>query len=198
MRKRGSGILQDVTDHVIAILALVFGGISAAVGTWAIIYAHLAVNRANDARRLATTANDIAARGEAREVEKHDVHWEGEWDPAQPGRYLLRKRGRAEAREVRVRITYSGDHEQTAEVDSMTDDGETLEFIFREALSDFQEEYAERDYSRMASQAGIFTAGAVMRTYGVQERVEWLTVLGTPKLHDHHRRTTFSQYFKNF
>lgn len=184
-----------MTDHAIALAALVFGGISALVGTGALVYAHLAIRRADDAKELAGAANQIAERAEAREVEKHDVHWEGGWDPRQPGRYLLRKRGDDEARSVRARLSYSGD-EQTATVDSMDEDGQTLAFVFQEALVDYQDEYAERERSRSIAAAGIPTAGAVVRSYVVQERVEWLTPLGTPKLHEKRAVTTFGKYFK--
>lgn len=183
-----------MTDHVIALAALFFGGISALVGTCAIIYAHLAVNRANDAKKLAAEANDIAARGEAREVEKHDVHWDGDWDPQQPGRYLLRKRGDDEARNVRARVSY-GDDEKTVSEASMAEDGQTLVFVFPEALADYQDEYEDRESTRAAEASGMMIPARMPRMYRVQERVEWLTPLSTPKLHEDNPMTTFSLYF---
>jgi hypothetical protein len=179
-----------MTDHAVAVVAMVFGGVSAVTAIIAVIYAHLANNKssranaiASDAKVFAAAANDIAARGEAREVEPHDVHWEGSWDPRQPGRYLLRKRGNTEARDVRASVSYHGD-EQVVIKASMAEDGATLVFEFRGALRDYQDEYAERQYAANSAAAGILTAGHVMRTYPVRERVAWLTPLGTPKLHD--------------
>ncbi len=191
-----------MTDRAVAVVAMVFGGVSAITAIIAVIYAHLANNKssranaiASDAKVFAAAANDIAARGEAREVERHDVHWEGGWDPRQPGRYLLRKRGNTEACDVRARVSYQGD-EQVATEASMVEDGATLVFEFRGALSDYQEEYAERQYAADSAAAGVFTAGHVLRTYSVRERVAWLTPLGTPKLHDNSNLTTFAKYFR--
>ncbi|WP_445160946.1 hypothetical protein ACTXG5_22825 [Mycobacterium sp. Dal123C01] len=187
-----------MSDHVIGLVGLGVAGISAVVGVVAVIYAHVAVKRASDAKEFAKTANEIAGRGEAREIEKHDVHWDGEWDPGQPGRYLLRKRGDDEARNVRARVSY-GDDEQTVVEASMTGDGETLVFVFEEALTDYQEEYEYREERLAVAAASPFpevTGGWVPpRMHRVHERVEWETPLGMPKLHEDSPLLTFSLYF---
>lgn len=197
-----------MTDHAIALWAMGCGAVSAAVGIIAIIYAHLANRKSNAAEQLAKGAHDIAARGEAREIEQHDVRWEGQWDSRQPGRYLLIKRGGAEARNVRATVRYQGDDEQTVTADSVTEDGTALAFSFDEALRDYQDEYAARQehaYEAQQARRGRSVQGipiptrVVMpymdRTYHVIERVEWVTPMDTPKLHEESSLTTFSVYF---
>ncbi len=189
---------------MIAIVGVVFGGIAGIAAIVAVIYAHLANRKAGDANKiadaaksLAKTANDIAARGEARAVERHDVHWEGDWDPARPGRYLLRKRGRDEARCVRAKVYYDGD-EQTAANECLTGDGGLLTFWFEGALTDYQEEYAERRERDDIAASGIPALSPYIESSRpVAERVEWETPLGTSKLHECRSLTTFDAYFES-
>jgi hypothetical protein len=70
----------------------------------------------------------------------------GGWDPQQPGRYLLRKRGDAPAINVRVRLSYGGD-EQTVSREQMTEDVDTLAFSLAGALRDYQRECEQRRVS---------------------------------------------------
>lgn len=195
-----------MTDHAIALWAMGFGAVSAVAAVVAIIYAHMANRKSNDAGRLAKGAHDIALRGEAREVERHDVRWEGRWDPQQPGRYLLTKRGDAEARNVRATMRYKDD-EQTVTADSVAKDGTVLAFSFDEALRDYQDEYAARQEHEYEAQQARRGAGHgipvparivlpyMAPTYTVSERVEWVTPMGTPKLHEERSSATFSMYF---
>ena len=98
-----------MSDHAIALAGLIAGAFGALAAVIALIYAHRAHREsvesndiAAEASKLARNANEIAAREEARETEPHDVFWEGDWDPLQPGRYSLRKRGdAATVRELR-------------------------------------------------------------------------------------------------
>jgi hypothetical protein len=84
------------------------------------------------------------------------------------------------------------DDEQTASTEVITVDGQPLVFVFHSALADYQEEYAQYEASKMSA----YSVGHVTRSYAVQERVEWLTPLGTPKLHANRSVTTFLKYFR--
>jgi hypothetical protein len=67
---------------------------------------------------------------------------------------LLIKRGDAEARNVRAKVRY-GDDEQIVERENVAVDGESLVFVFHDALADYQMEYAEREQrNHMASTMG--------------------------------------------
>jgi hypothetical protein len=189
-----------MSDHAIALGGLIAGAVGALAAVIALIYAHMAHREsgeandiADEARKLARDAN-IAARGEARETEQHDVFWEGDWDPRRPGRYLLRKRGDAVAINVRARVSYSGD-KQAASSECMSEDGATLTFGFDGALRDYQDEYAQRD-NPASSPFPDITGSAVLPRL-VEERVEWLTPQGTPKLYRNTSFTTFSTYFRS-
>lgn len=128
-----------MSDHAIALAGLIAGAVGALAAAIALIYAHRAHREsveandiADEASKLARNANEIAAREEARETEPHDVFWEGDWDPLQPGRYSLRKRGDAAAINVRAQVSYSGE-KQTASSECMSIDGATLTFRFDRA-----------------------------------------------------------------
>jgi hypothetical protein len=80
------------------VLTLVFTTVTGVAAVVALLYAHIAyrgARRSNsiaaDARQLAEEANEIATRAESREIERHDVYWDGCWET--PGTYLLVKRG---------------------------------------------------------------------------------------------------------
>lgn len=204
-----------MTDAV-AIWGLAIGGIGSAAGIGALIYAHVA-NRnakestriANDSKGLAVVANDLAResntiatdarelaqeanqyshRAESRETERNDVDWDCDWDPGQPGRYLVRKRGRDDAHNVVATITYDG-HEETVHHALMRED-DVLEFWFQQALADYQAEYRAREnrYDPM----GI---AGLAETHMVNERIQWTTPLGTPHVHNEGLPSTFSLYF---
>jgi hypothetical protein len=190
-----------MSDHAIALAGLIAGAVGALAAVIALIYAHRAHREsveandiADEASKLARNANDIAARGEVRETEPHDVFWEGDWDPLQPGRYSLRKRGDATAINVRARVSYSGD-EQMASSECMSTDGATLTFRFDRALRDYQREYSQRDNAANSPFPDVSGSAVLPRL--VEERVEWLTPQGTPKLHRNTSFTTFSMYFRS-
>jgi hypothetical protein len=143
---------------------------------------------------LARNANTIAARGQARETKPHDVFWEGDWDPLQPGRYLLRKRGDAVAINVRARVSYNGE-KQAASSECMSEDGAALTFRIDSALRDYQREYSQRDSTASSAFPDITGSAALPRS--VEEQVEWLTPQGTPKLYRNTGFTTFSTYFRS-
>ena len=190
-----------MSDHAIALAGLIAGAVGALVAVIALIYAHRAHREsveandiADEASKLARNANDIAARGEGRGTEPHDVFWEGDWDPLQPGRYSLRKRGDAAAINVRARVSYSGE-KQTASSECMSADGATLTFRFDRALRDYQREYSQRDNAANSPFPDVTGSAVLPRT--VEERVEWLTPQGTPKLHKNTSFTNFSIYFRS-
>ena len=190
-----------MSDHAIALAGLIAGAAGAPAAVIALIYAYIAHREsgeandiADEAMKLARHANHIAARGEERETEQHDVFWEGAWDPRQPGSYLLRKRGDAVAINVRARVSYRGD-EQTASSECISEDGGTLTFRFDGALRDYRDEYAQRENA--ADSAFPDITGSAVLTRPVGERIEWLTSQGTAKLYRNTSLTTFSVYFRS-
>jgi hypothetical protein len=75
----------------------------------------------------------------------------------------------------------------------VTRDGDdVLAFAFSTALSDYQDEYRAR---QEAADHPYSSLSGASRTYLVEERVEWLTPLGSPKLHTERKLTTFDAYF---
>jgi hypothetical protein len=113
---------------------------------------------------------------------------------------LLIKRGDAEARNVRAKVRY-GDDEQIVERENVAVDGESLVFVFHDALADYQMEYAEREQrnhmaSTMGWSAASISAGGI-NTHPVNERIEWVTPLGVPNLRTERKLTTFSVYFRH-
>jgi hypothetical protein len=94
-------------------LTLVFTTVAGVAAVVALLYAHIAcrgARRSNsiaaDARQLAEEANEIATRAESREIERHDVYWDGYWET--PGTYLLVKRGGDEAHDVKATVSVDG------------------------------------------------------------------------------------------
>jgi hypothetical protein len=77
----------------------------------------------------------------------------------------------------------------------MSEDGATLTFGFDGALRDYQDEYAQRDNA--ASSPFPDVTGSAVLPRLVEERVEWLTPQGTPKLYRNTSFTTFSTYFRS-
>lgn len=137
-------------------------------------------NIATGARDMAKEANDIRRRSEARDTERHDVHWEGDWDT--PGRYLLTKLGDDEARDVTATVVYDGLRGQQR-VESIRDNGEQIVFEFPQAMADFQNEL--RDHQRRVQSQGPYNLGVPwgIHPHRVEERVEWTTPQGNPRLH---------------
>lgn len=197
------------------ILGAIFGGIGAIVGLIALYYAHNAKSDANagkglaveandlaresntiatDAKQLAAEANDISRRGEARDTERHDVHWEGDWD--QPGVYILTKLGADEACYVKATVTYD-DERITKTADTITNEGHQLVFKFHTAAADFQREVAEHTRRKRQDDAYRIAGGSWgMHPHRVEERVEWTTPQGNPKLHqDEVRLSTFDHWY---
>lgn len=192
------------------LLGLIAGGIGSAAGVIALVYAHIANNNAKrstriaeDSRDLAVEANDLAresntialgaskaarkandisARAEARETERHDVHWEGDWQ--RPGIYVLTKLGADEACYIKATVTYD-DERVTKTVETIVKDGHRLDFRFHTATADFDAEVIERQQQlRSSDPHGIGVASMWGRhPHRVTERVEWTTAQGTPKLH---------------
>lgn len=204
-----------MTDAV-GIAGLIVGAVGSAAGIGALVYAHFAYSNAKasgstadnskrlaekandlarqsniiaaDARQLAEEANDTRRRGEAREIERHDVHWDGDWDAGQPGRYLLYKRGNADAHNVVATVTYGGES-KTAQRDIMEGDDRVLTFFFDEALRDYQTEYRDRE-------TRIDPYGMAMSLpYSINEFVQWNTELGAQKTHDNNSFITFDVYW---
>lgn len=199
----------NTLTRVADIAGLIVGSIGTAAGIAALIYAHVA-NRnarestriandskglaevanelaresntiATDARQLAEEANQISHRGEARDTERHDVHWDGDWK--QPGVYILTKLGNDQARDVRATVTYDGERViQTAEL--MANEGDHLAFQFPTAVADFRREVAEHIRHKQQSDAYAISGLWGAHPHRVEERVEWTTPQGTPKLHE--------------
>jgi hypothetical protein len=191
------------------ISALIVGGIGSIAGIVALIYAHIAYTgskestrianegrdlavEANDiarqsntiatgAREIAQDANEISRRGEARETERHDVHWEGDWD--QPGRYVLTKLGDDEACYIKATITYD-DEKVTKTVESIRGSGQQLVFEFPTAVADFRREAADHTRQLQVASNATFNLGVPwgQHLHSVVERVEWTTPQGNPKL----------------
>lgn len=154
-------------------------------------------NIALGARELAQEANDIRRRGEAREIERHDVHWDGDWD--EPGIYVLTKLGSDEARDVTATVVYDGER-LIRTADLMVGDNRRLVFEFPTAARDFREEVRQRQRQQdMTDPHGLGTSLSWgLNPHGVVERVEWSTRQGNPKLYESEATlSTFEHFYPN-
>lgn len=154
-------------------------------------------NIALGARELAQEANDIRRRGEARETERHDVHWDGDWE--EPGVYVLTKLGSDEARDLTATVVYDGER-MTQTADLMVGDDRRLVFQFPTAARDFRDEVRERQ--RQQDTADPYSLRSAMswglKPHWVVERVEWSTRQGNPKLHEGEASlSTFDHFYPN-
>jgi hypothetical protein len=203
---------------LIGVVGIVVGGIGAATGIMAIGYALVAKGAADeanqiagdsknlageannlaresntiavDARQLAEEANTYSHRAEARETERHDVHWDGEWE--QPGTYVITKRGDDQAHDVKATVTADGE-EVIVTADLLTDDGAILVFEFPNVAAAFRAEVRERARRPPAPFGMGQTWG--LHAHFVTERVVWTTRLNAPQLHTSDRSLT---YFDGF
>ncbi|MBB2993662.1 hypothetical protein FHR72_005173 [Mycolicibacterium iranicum] len=206
----------------VAIAGLVFGGIGSAIGIGAVVYAHIGnsiakrseqtaedtkvlAEKANDlaresntiatdAKQLAEESNDISRRGELRETERHDVHWEGDWET--PGRYVLTKLGNDEAHHVTASVVYKAER-LTRQTDLISDAGNVLIFEFPSALQDFHREAREHLADLRAARASTYRLGPIggRRAHRIEERVDWSTPRGNPRHHEDASLATFDRWY---
>ena len=200
---------------------VIFGGIGGIAGLAGILYAHIAYRSskesgkaatdannlardsndiAKDAKRLAEEANEISHRSEQREIERHDVYWEGDW--REPGVYLLLKRGADQAHNVVATVT-ADQEEQTKRAELITEEGHILEFEFPGIAAAVRREYAayrrqiEAAASRPSGPGSPFIPGSpvMMDYHSVSKRVEWSTTRGTPKIQENNAALTAFNHF---
>ena len=205
----------------VGIAGLIVGGVGSAAGIGALVYAHIAnanakksgkaaddskqlAEQANDlaresntiatdARQLAEEANEFSRRGEARETERHDVHWGGDWD--RPGVYALTKLGDDEAHAVTATVVYDGER-VTQRADIITDNGHQLIFEFPTAVRDFRDEVRDHRRRREADTTGLGLGSTWgMNVHRVDHRVEWTTPNGNPRLHEDGGLTMFDHFY---
>ncbi|MEV0604713.1 hypothetical protein AB0I82_36195 [Streptomyces sp. NPDC050315] len=144
---------------------------------------------ATAANRLAEDANALAHQQNQRDVEQHDVHWEGDW--VEPGRYRLITNGEDAAFDVAAVVTV--DDEEKRVTQARVAPGEPILLDFPEARRAYeaeQREYAEAQARRRRSTASwpyqptYDVAGDMRRrSHFIGERILWSTELGTPKEH---------------
>lgn len=202
--------LSHLTGLSVAIFAAAFGAVAGITGIIALVIAILSYRKSTTANQIAASAQDLAeeanarAEGqEARETERHDVHWETRWDWSHPGRYLLIKRGNDEAHEVGAKMTYtskSNTEEQTANASLMVTDGETLAVDFSTAVLDLRDQRAAlAEIAKDPGLAGINQARASTNTQWLRTvavRVDWQTPLRTPKSFQRTYPALFNGYFR--
>lgn len=182
--------------------ALFFGCVGAVTGLLgagaavaAVIYAHEANAKsdasneiAEAARSLARDANAIAARAEARETERHDVRWTGDWVGF--GVYRVMKRGEDEARNVSISVTVD-DEERTAAAEVVDGDGRYFDLVFPRAAAAQQRYAAEWERSKKRAAEGSYitgSSGPTIRMHSVVEHIQWVTARGNPKTHNDESR----------
>jgi len=183
---------------IAGIVGAVVGALGATASAVALVYAHMANDKAkrsitiagesrdlaveaNDlsrqsntiatgAREIAQDANDISRRSEARETERHDVRWDYGWLSKQQGIYALTKRGSDVAHHVKATVKL-GSREMTQEVDAVAEDGARIQFRFGPHALEPDKTFGE-----------VTPSGMVVRKLNiVSVRVDWTTELGTPK-----------------
>lgn len=195
----------------------ILAGVGGAASALAIIYAHIAHRAsraasqaatdanalaresnetAKDAKRLAEEANEISHRSEQREIERHDVRWEGDWQ--EPGVFVLVKRGEEEARDV-VATVWADGEEQTQRAHLILEEGARLVFEFPAIAEAVRREAAVYHRQQAADSAnpcsGIAAAGRAAEWHNGSERVQWSTKRGTPKIHEEDRRLESFEHF---
>lgn len=211
--------MDDAT--IFGIVGMIVGGIGAAAGVMAIGYVHVAkgtaeqantiagdskdlATKANelsresnvtaaDAKRLAEEANEYSSRAEAREVERHDVYWDGGW--ATRGVYRLYKRGDDAAHDIVATVTVDRE-EQTVTAPLLHEEHSHLDFHFpgavakrdRDAEADAEAERRAVAAEEKARQSGwplaaVSRSPSPVRVEAITERVVWTTDRGTPKTH---------------
>ncbi|MET8751292.1 hypothetical protein ABZW32_14515 [Streptomyces sp. NPDC004667] len=193
------------------------GWVGGVAGLGALVYAQLAHRQASKANSLAQEANGksdasirvaekanqlaeeattYARRGEARETERDDVRWEGDW--IEPGRYGLVQRGEAVARNVVAIVSVDG-AEVTVRRPQVGKD-ETLVFEFPTAAAAYATERAawndaEAETARRRSEAAAGHLASLMfqspdplrmgfYNHHISERVDWATAHGSHKVHE--------------
>lgn len=201
---------RGVTD----LLGVIVGGVGSLA---ALIYAHIAYRNAKastkiaedsrtlaresneiaaDARGLAEEANEFSRRSEQREIETHDVHWDGDWE--YPGRYVLTKLGDDEAHNVKATVSYDGER-VTQEAEVIRDSGHQLVFEFPSAVADFQREARQHVEDLRAARNVPYGLGVPSwgtHPHTVEERVHWTTPRGTPQHHEEEfRLSTFDHWY---
>lgn len=187
---------------IAGIVGAVVGTLGAAASGFALVYAHMANDKAkksiaiagdsrdlaveaNDlsrqsntiatgARELAQDANDISRRSESRETERHDVRWEQAWLSKPNGHYMLIKRGNDVAHRVKAMASFEND-ERVIEAEAIAEDGTQLRFKF--GSESYNRDKAAIDE---AIRTGAYTVP--VRLHSVQVRIEWETDLGTQKV----------------
>ncbi|MEU2835064.1 hypothetical protein ABZ667_41660 [Streptomyces lavendulae] len=192
------------------------GWVGGLAGVGALVYAQLAHRQASGANRLAREANGksresirlaekanqlaeeatvYARRGEARETERNDVRWEGDW--IEPGRYGLVQRGEAVAHDVVAVVVVDG-AEVTVRRARVAKDV-VLEFEFPTAAAAYAAERAawadaEAEAERQRAQSVSTYLAAFVRepdpmfmgfyNHEISERVDWATAHGAHKVHE--------------
>ncbi|MFC9555541.1 hypothetical protein ACFTWF_32420 [Rhodococcus sp. NPDC056960] len=136
-----------------------------------------------DARQLAEEANTISKRGELRETERHDVHWEGDW--VAPGRYALTNMGDDEAFDVRAVVTVDGEQAESR-ANSVPGRGGQLLFELPRAAQELRREIRERRARmRTPDPYGIDHAASLnAHIHTFTERVVWKSALGQQHVHE--------------
>lgn len=147
--------------------SLIGAGIALALGVVSIVFS--------------VKANNRSSRNEARETEKRDVEWRGQW--MEPTLYEIVHVGTTVACDVEATLTVDGElfQESKAEVHPRG----SIRFhvpAMRDRL-----ERAEAEW-RAAAKDGIF--GNPNLTVKIVERVTWRSPLGAPDWHRHEAETS--------
>ncbi|WP_406377054.1 hypothetical protein OHU23_41200 (plasmid) [Streptomyces virginiae] len=149
---------------------------------------------AEQANQLAEEANVYARRGEARDVERDDVRWEGDW--IEPGRYRLVQQGEATAHDVVALVSVDGTEVSVRSPQVST--GETLIFEFPAAATAYSTERASWDEAVAEAARPRNAAWPPLPAFVAQpdplrmgfydhqisERVDWATAQGAHKIHE--------------
>ncbi|UQX04741.1 hypothetical protein [Streptomyces sp. RerS4] len=191
------------------------GWVGGAAGIAALVYAQLAhrqASRANElaqaanvqssastrlaeqANQLAEEANVYARRGEARDIERDDVRWEGDW--VEPGRYGLVQQGEATAHDVVAIVSVDGSEVSVRSLRVAR--GETLIFEFPAAAAAYSAERASWDEAVAEAARPRGTSWPPLPAFvaqpdplrmgfynhSISERVDWATAQGAHKVHE--------------
>jgi len=141
-----------------------------------------------DANQLAEDANTTARLRKARDEERNDVFWDGDWE--RPGRYVLTNTGQDEAHHVIAVVTVQ-DVQRTVERE-LVRGTEPIAFEFAEARDEFLRDKAERARRRQESRWPS-PIDSIPCSFFVVEHVTWRTELGIPRTHHEEHRMSYME-----
>lgn len=121
----------------------------------------------------------IAERSERRQVERHDVFWEGQWVNA--GHYVMMNRGVQDTAHNVTVIVDVDEEEKTAHLDAVEPGGQ-VELDFPEARAELRR-LQQRQQEPTLGGIALHMPDFLSNRCFISERVTWTTALGVPRLY---------------